>query len=1221
MNNLIVAHVKSSITALCCLFVFACADDTPPTPAGTQGDATVTDVSADASYSSDLLEIIEPDAVSDALDATTDAAPEPVDASDAQDGIGSDTGPPPDSVGADSVGDVPSADVPIQDASSSDTPIQDVPTDAPAEDAPGPMDTTPEDATDLGVAPLPGQLLITEFMANPDGIADGDGEWFEIVSLAPEAVDLAHCKLHDGGIDSFPLADSWATLPMEPGARWVLGPNANVETNGGVQVDVVYSDFYLSNQSDEIRITCAGEIVEEVTYDGDWPIEPGVALSFDGAASQDTVTNDAQLHWCAGQTEYVAGNVGSPGLENGDCPVLDTEVDSCVLIGPAGTEVVEGAPLVFTGLLFDEEDTDVTEGLDEVPLLVAQAGWGVAGSELDTWMWADAAGVASWNDSEMPGYDQYSVSMAAPELGSYSALFRFSMDDGATWTLCDLTGSDDGFAIEDAGSFASAEDPCIGVTCGDAPEPECFGDVFTSYSGEGTCVADGITAACVFDEATEDCALTVATCTASGCAGGATVPLVGEIVISEIMTNPSAVSDGNGEWFELVNVTEYLLNLEGCSVQGTNDTPSIITTGGALLAAPGVEMLFVRNENEEENGGLKGDYAYSGLTLGNGEDSLSLHCGDTLIDEVTWDDGLTFPDPAGSSMQLDAGSIDAAINDSGEHWCAAEEPYGDLGDLGTPGAANALCDPCLDVVCDIPPAPLCDGDQAISSEPGGVCEDGLCLYTENEPTDCALTQETCVDGACMTPCAHFCELTEAFCVGGLAVDFGEDSCEEACAQWPMGTPSDDAADTTWCRIGYLNQGDDVVPATACAAASPDGGQICVDPPTTCELYCELAPQACQNDQEIVFGESDCPTVCATWDEGDSDDMLADTAWCRLNHLELVSEDLGFHCAAATPDGGETCVDHCVDVACEPSPEASCEGTIATSYQESFCDEGECLTPQAVQDCAVTGDLCEAGACVAPPSLCSNYCDLVASTCFEIDAIDFGEAGCITTCEGWPAGDNNDVANGTTWCRINQLQSETLSSSDACSYAGLDGADVCVTTVVGLVINEFDYDQVSVDSSEFVEIYNPTASTALLGDYTLSTLNGAVGEVHAQFNLALAGAELPAGAYLVVGVQALLDTLSPDVMTLAAEVDFVQNAGNGGDAIGLFHNDGLTVDSLSYGGVIVDWTEGSVGTVEDPGPGGLSRCPDGVDSDSNDQDFLWVEGLSPGSPNLCPVDAP
>src|SRR4029079_2000 len=59
-------------------------------------------------------------------------------------------------------------------------------------------------------------------------------------------------------------------------------------------------------------------------------------------------------------------------------------------------------------------------------------------------------------------------------------------------------------------------------------------------------------------------------------------------------------------------------------------------------------------------------------------------------DEVSYDDGATFPDPNGQSMNLDPGSYDAVANDLGVNWCAATTPFG-AGDFGSPGTANEVC--------------------------------------------------------------------------------------------------------------------------------------------------------------------------------------------------------------------------------------------------------------------------------------------------------------------------------------------------------------------------------------------------------------------------------------------------------------------------------------------------------------------------------------------------
>jgi hypothetical protein len=65
----------------------------------------------------------------------------------------------------------------------------------------------------------------------------------------------------------------------------------------------------------------------------------------------------------------------------------------------------------------------------------------------------------------------------------------------------------------------------------------------------------------------------------------------------------------------------------------------------------------------------------------------------TIIDEVYYDGGSVFPDPTGSSMQLDPSFLDAFNNDTGSNWCESVDSYGTVGDLGTPASSNPTCAP------------------------------------------------------------------------------------------------------------------------------------------------------------------------------------------------------------------------------------------------------------------------------------------------------------------------------------------------------------------------------------------------------------------------------------------------------------------------------------------------------------------------------------------------
>ncbi|HRV80876.1 MAG TPA: lamin tail domain-containing protein [Planctomycetota bacterium] len=166
----------------------------------------------------------------------------------------------------------------------------------------------------------------------------------------------------------------------------------------------------------------------------------------------------------------------------------------------------------------------------------------------------------------------------------------------------------------------------------------------------------------------------------------------GGMVISEIMKDPSAVSDASGEWLELFNRLWMRQNIEGWVLSDDNGASTILSNGGAgiWVAGRGFRAL-ARNADPAVNGGVQAAYAYSGFTLGNGADQVILSLPDgTVVDRVAYDDGVAWPDTAGVSMELRSGIESVRSNDSPAVWCSATAPYG-LGDLGTPGSANSGC--------------------------------------------------------------------------------------------------------------------------------------------------------------------------------------------------------------------------------------------------------------------------------------------------------------------------------------------------------------------------------------------------------------------------------------------------------------------------------------------------------------------------------------------------
>src|SRR5919106_1085137 len=167
----------------------------------------------------------------------------------------------------------------------------------------------------------------------------------------------------------------------------------------------------------------------------------------------------------------------------------------------------------------------------------------------------------------------------------------------------------------------------------------------------------------------------------------------------------------------------------------------------------------------------------------------------------------------------------------------------------------------------------------------------------------------------------------------------------------------------------------------------------------------------------------------------------------------------------------------------------------------------------------------------------------------------------------------------------------------------------------LVINEVDYDQASTDAAEFLELKNVSDSAIDLDPYTVQLVNGTGGGASVYQTIALPGVSLGAGEHYVVCGNATT-TANCDLDVLP-DTNLIQNGDP--DAIGLRLGSTL-VDALSYGGNTgAPYTEGSgAGLDDDPAVagGGLSRCPDGADTDQNADDFAPAP-ITPGATGDCP----
>lgn len=149
---------------------------------------------------------------------------------------------------------------------------------------------------------------------------------------------------------------------------------------------------------------------------------------------------------------------------------------------------------------------------------------------------------------------------------------------------------------------------------------------------------------------------------------------IDELLITEVMANPAAVSDSLGEWFELYNRGDSIIDLDGLILQ--DDGSNEYHFDGPLPINPGEYFVLARNGDPASNGGFIADHVYSNFTLSNSSDEIIISDGLTELLRLDYGSGFAV---AGQSRELDSpltGSYSLTLSSL---------TYG-IGDIGTPGA-------------------------------------------------------------------------------------------------------------------------------------------------------------------------------------------------------------------------------------------------------------------------------------------------------------------------------------------------------------------------------------------------------------------------------------------------------------------------------------------------------------------------------------------------------
>jgi len=171
-------------------------------------------------------------------------------------------------------------------------------------------------------------------------------------------------------------------------------------------------------------------------------------------------------------------------------------------------------------------------------------------------------------------------------------------------------------------------------------------------------------------------------------AGTATAPAVGDLVLSEIMFDPSG-AEPDGEWFELASRAAGPRTIDGLTIKdGASRTHTIRST---RVIRPGEHLVFVRARATAKVPAATVAYEYGealpaseGVSLGNGATgSLALYNKATLLTSAPY--GNLALGGMGRTIQRRRLDASDALASS---WCASTTRWASASDYGTPGAAS-----------------------------------------------------------------------------------------------------------------------------------------------------------------------------------------------------------------------------------------------------------------------------------------------------------------------------------------------------------------------------------------------------------------------------------------------------------------------------------------------------------------------------------------------------
>lgn len=566
---------------------------------------------------------------------------------------------------------------------------------------------------------------------------------------------------------------------------------------------------------------------------------------------------------------------------------------------------------------------------------------------------------------------------------------------------------------------------CEGVACDTPPAPRCIGDVARVAVGEGTCTEPAGT--CAWSFATTNCAAA-----SNVCRDGACVPAPCSGVVCG--PPPAGTCDGDiavipfgtGTCDAQTGTCGYALRQEDCRLGGGRclDGACVGPCEGVVCDEPPADLCVGSVRTTWADGacnGLDGTCVWQPVAIdcaATGEVCRDGRCEAPLCTPTTCGPA---PAPVCESATVLLVSFGAGTCDPADGSCRYGRRAEDCSLEGGRCEAGRCVPPCEGVTCDEPPAATCAGDLAVTFPAIGVCVEpsGACTYPSTS-RNCASEGLRCAAGACVE---RFCDVTNcdappaAFCEGTVAAQpAGPGVCNESAATCEYTVVRRDCAlDDERCEAGRCVDrcegvtcddpppsfcaGDVAVVSVAGACTLPGGtcawqtestnclltGERCRDgrceAPPCAGVSCITPPAPVCDGATLVISLG--PGVC-----GEEDGL------CSFAEVREDCSVEGGSCVAGA------CRDACFGVACDDPPPAACADDVALIFDTGRCRSGECLYEPETINCAASGLVCRAGACVSDPCLDASFCATPpAGTCSGDVATRFSGPGVCSSSSG------------------------------------------------------------------------------------------------------------------------------------------------------------------------------------------------------------------------------